>query len=161
MDLEGKLNVFEPTTVFQMLNLAQITGRLTLDARFNSARIYFILGNITYAELSNRPLKLGEYLVREGLINSDQLDKALRKKAKGKKIGTILVQSGAISENELRCAIENQIKEVVYEVVRWREGWFTFEEGKKPDAQDILIDIPIDHLMLEGMKRMDELGEKS
>ena len=144
-----------------MLHLALASGRLTLDARFNSARIYFHLGNITYAEISNKPLKLGEYLIKEGLISNDQLSQALRKKPKGKRLGAVLVQEGAISEPDLRSAIEVQIKEVIYEVVRWRDGWFTFESGKKPETQDIFIDIPIDHLMLEGLKRMDEAGEKT
>ena len=49
--------------------------------------------------------------------------------------------------------------EVVYEVVRWRKGWFQFGAGKKPTAQDVFIDIPLDNLMLEGLKRLDEEGE--
>ncbi len=161
MDLEGKLNVFEPTAVFQMLNLAQSTGKLTLDTSFNAARIYFEVGNVTFAEIANKPLKLGEYLVKEKLINKKQLKEALRKKPEGKKLGYILVKSGAIEEQALIEAIVVQIKEVVYEVVRWRDGRFTFEAGEKPEAQDIFIDIPIDHLMLEGLKRMDEAGDKS
>ena len=55
--------------------------------------------------------------------------------------------------------IEEQIKEVVYEVVRWKKGWFQFSADKKPGEQDVFIDIPLDSLILEGLKRLDEEGE--
>ena len=161
MDLEGKLNVFEATAVFQMLNLAQATGKLVLDAGFNSARVFFELGNITFAEISNKPMKLGQYLIKEGLIDKDQLKNALENKPKDVKLGTVLVNDGAIEEPALRNAVEEQIKEVIYEAVRWNRGKFSFSKSLKPKAQDIFINIPIDHLMLEGLKRMDESGDKS
>ena len=161
MDLEGKLSVFEATAVFQMLNLAQSTGLLMLDAGFNSARVFFEHGNIIFAEISNKPMKLGQYLVREGLIDEDQLQFALNKKPENVKLGTTLVREGIIEESALRNAVEEQIKEVIYEAVRWNRGIFSFISGQKPKAQDIFIDIPIDHLMLEGLKRMDESGDKA
>ena len=62
------------------------------------------------------------------------------------------------SARSLRRAIEEQIKEVVYEIVRWRAGRFRFTSGRKPKAQDVFIDIPLDYLILEGLKRLDEEG---
>jgi hypothetical protein len=161
LDLEGKLNVFEATAVFQMLNLAQATGKLLLDAGFNSARVFFEQGNIIFAEMSNKPMKLGQYLVREGLIDEKELQKALQKQPENVRLGSVLVSEGIIEESALRNAVEEQIKEVIYEAVRWNRGIFSFINGQKPKAQDIFIDIPIDHLMLEGLKRMDESGDKA
>ncbi|MFH1755048.1 MAG: DUF4388 domain-containing protein [Candidatus Latescibacterota bacterium] len=159
MDLKGKLAVFDSTTIFQMLNLAQVTGKLQLTMETNSARIYFEKGNIIFAEITNKSVKLGEYLVNQGLINERQLADALQKKPKNKKLGNILVSDGIIEEAALQTAIEAQIKDVVFEVVRWREGGFTFSTGKKPKSQDIFLDLPTDYLMLEGLKRMDEAGD--
>lgn len=159
MDLEGNIAVFEPISVFQLINLAQRTGELVLDAGDNSARVYFDNGNISFAEISNRKTKLGEFLVKQGLVDQKALDKSLVKNRKGKKLGKILMDDGVIDEKTLRSAIEEQIKEVIYEVVRWRKGWFSFSSGKKAVSQDIFIDIPLDHLMLEGLKRLDEEGD--
>ncbi len=159
MDLEGNMAVFEPISVFQLINLAQRTGELVLDAGDNSARVYFDNGNISFAEISNRKTKLGEFLVRQGIVKQKQLDKSLVKKRKGKKLGKILLDDGVIDEKTLRSAIEEQIKEVIYEVVRWKKGWFSFSSGKRAVSQDIFIDIPLDHLMLEGLKRLDEEGD--
>ena len=160
MDLEGNLAVFEPISVFQLISLAQATGELSLDVGDNSARVFFEGGSVTYAEISNRKVKLGEYLVQQKLVTQQSLDKSLVKNRKGKKLGRLLVEGEAIDEPSLRSAIEEQIKEVVYEVVRWKKGWFQFSADKKPGEQDVFIDIPLDSLILEGLKRLDEEGEQ-
>ncbi len=159
MDLEGNLTVFEPISVFQLISLAQATGELSLDVGDNSARVFFEGGSVTYAEISARKVKLGEYLVQQKLVTQKSLDKILVKNRKGKKLGRLLVEGEAIDEPSLRSAIEEQIKEVVYEVVRWKKGWFQFSADKKPGEQDVFIDIPLDSLILEGLKRLDEEGE--
>jgi hypothetical protein len=158
-DLEGNLTVFEPISVFQLISLSQSTGELTVDVGDNSARIFFEGGSVTYAEISNRKIKLGEYLVQQNLLSQKDLDMSLVKNRKGKKLGRLLVESGVIDENTLHSAIGEQIKEVVYEVVRWKKGWFRFASNKRPTSQDVFIDIPLDSLILEGLKRLDEEGE--
>jgi hypothetical protein len=159
LDLEGNLAIFEPISVFQLISLAQATGELTLDVGDNFAKVFFEGGSVTYAEISNRKLKLGEYLVQQKLVSQKDLDRILVKDRKGKKIGHLLVEFEVIDEQALKAAIEEQIKEVVYEVVRWKKGWFQFSADKKPAAQDVFIDIPLDSLILEGLKRLDEEGE--
>lgn len=160
MDLSGNLKVFEPIFVLQILNLAMSTGKLKLEIDNNSASIYFDQGRLTFAEIADRPIRLGEYLVKEKYITRKQLDKALKKKIEGKRLGRILIENKILNEANLSKAIEEQIKEVVYEVVKWRDGNFNFSSGGKPHAQDVFIDIPLDHLMLEGLKRLDEADEK-
>jgi len=158
VDLEGNLAVFEPVIVFQLLHMSQCSGELTLDVGHNSARLYFDSGDITYAEISLRTIKLGEYLVANGVITQRDLDSVLVKNRRGKRLGRLLVETGALAEEKLRVALEDQVKDVVYESVRWRKGWFRFTAGKLPSIQDVFIDVPLDHLMLEGLKRLDEEG---
>ena len=161
-DLKGDLAVFPPIPVMQMLNLAAATGELKLLRGGNSASIFFEKGNLTFAGIKDRPVKLGEYLVRKGLIPQSALDEALKKRSsRRKRIGELLVEAGHIEEKGLRRAVVEQIKDVIYEVVRWQEGSFSFHRGRKPAPQEILIDIPLDHLMLEGLKRLDEERENS
>ncbi len=155
-DLKGNLNVFEPISVLQMINLSQASGELRLIGDDNSARIYFEGGRVRFAGITNRPLKLGELLLKEKRVRRSDLERILDKKSKGKKLGELLIEEGIITESEVRTAVEEQIKQVIYEIVRWRDGLFTFSSGKKPRTGEILIDIPLDHLILEGLKRLDE-----
>lgn len=161
-DLKGDLAVFQPISVLQMLNLAGVTGELRLLRRGNSASIYFEKGSVTFAGIKNRPVKLGEYLVRGGVIGQEALDQALARRASVKKrIGALLIEAGHIDEAILKSAVTEQAKEVIYEIVRWQDGSFTFYTGRKPSPQEVRIDIPLDHLMLEGLKRLDEERESS
>ncbi len=146
----------------QMLNLAGVTGELKLSRGDNAASIYFDKGNVTFAGIKNRPVKIGEYLVREGFIGKKALDEAIEKRLSGRKrIGILLIEAGHIDEPRLRKAVTEQIKEAIYEIVRWQDGSFSFYKGRKPSPQEFRIDIPLDHLMLEGLKRLDEERENS
>ena len=158
MDLRGNSSVFGPISILQLINLAQSTGELVFENGENAARVYFENGSVSYAEIANRKMKLGEHLLAQGLITRERLERALSEKDKATRLGTALVEMGAIDARTLRRAIEEQIKEVVYEIVRWREGRFRFTSGRRPNAQDVFIDIPLDHLILEGLKRLDEEG---
>ncbi|HET6349528.1 MAG TPA: DUF4388 domain-containing protein [Candidatus Krumholzibacteria bacterium] len=158
MDLRGNLAVFGPISVLQLISLQSSTGELTLESGINTARVYFDEGNVTFAEIANRRMRLGEYLVQEGLLARGHLNRALEIKDDGRRLGSILVEIGAIDAVSLRRAIEEQIKEVMYELVRWKTGRFKFTNQRRPKKQDILIDIPLDHLILEGLKRLDEEG---
>jgi len=149
LDLRGNLAVFGPISVLQLISLQSSTGELTFESGINTARVYFDGGNVTFAEIANRRMKLGEYLVSQGLVARAHLDRALEIQGDRQRLGAVLVEMGAIEE---------QIKEVMYELVRWKNGRFRFTSGRRPKAQDVFIDIPLDHLILEGLKRLDEEG---
>jgi len=156
-DLRGNLTVFQPISVMQMLNLAVATGELRLKIEGNSASIFFEDGNVTFAGIKNRPVKIGEYLVQTGVVSQEALDQVLSAgRKKSKRTGTLLIEAGFMTDVDLRRAVIEQIKDVIFEVVRWQDGTFTFQTGEKPVSQEIRIDIPLDHLMLEGLKRLDE-----
>jgi hypothetical protein len=146
----------------QMLNLAGATGELKLARRGNVASIYFERGNVTFAGIKNRPVKLGEYLVRGGFIDQGALEEALEKRPSARKrIGALLLEAGHIDEAKLKAAVTEQAKEAIYEIVRWQDGSFTFYKDRQPSPQEVRIDIPLDHLMLEGLKRLDEERENA
>lgn len=156
-DLEGRLSVVDPMSVLQMLNNARASGRLRVWNRQNRADVFLDGGNITFARVANRASRLGEYLVDQGAIAREALERAASERnGADKKLGAHLVEAGLVGEGAVRDAVMTQIREVVYEIVRWQEGKFTFREGEHPAGEDILNDVPLDHLMLEGVRRMDE-----
>jgi len=157
-DLEGRLHIIDPMSVLQTLNSARATGRLRLRNRENRADVFFDGGNITFARVANRASRLGEHLVDRGAIAREALERAAAARAGRTKLGAHLVQSGLVEEEAVRDAVMAQIREVVYEIVRWQEGKFSFRNGDCPVDEDILNDVPLDHLMLESVRRIDENG---
>ncbi len=70
-----------------------------------------------------------------------------------------MIEKGFLEKESLVEAIQEQIKEVVYAVLSWTEGQFIFFRGVQPRDEDILLDVKMDHLILEGLKRLDESRE--
>jgi type IV pilus assembly protein PilB len=55
-------------------------------------------------------LRLGELLVQAGVINEEQLKKALgAQKRTGKRLGEVLVQEGIVTQAQLGAVLENQL----------------------------------------------------
>ena len=158
MDFSGDLAVLDPAILFQLLNMAGLSGKLKLVATDNLASFYFRDGELRYATIDTRGRKIGDVLVERGLVTRAVLDEALagRREAGGKRIGDVLIESGHLEYDALAGAIQEQIKEVVFTVLPWNIGQFAFFNLVEPEDEDILLDIKMDHLILEGLKRLDE-----
>jgi hypothetical protein len=161
MDLQGNLSVFPAPSLFQMLKMALVTGELRVEAAHNGAALYFEEGEITFARLDlPRPEKLGSYLVRQKYITSEDLDRALEDYHEDgddrRRLGSYLVENGALTQETLAAVIQGRMVEVIYQVLSWNKGSFSFHSGIKAEEEDILLDVALDHLVLEGLKRLDE-----
>ena len=164
MDFGVNLSVLEPTAVFQAINMSGLTGALKLITLNNVARFYFKKGELIFATIETRRRKIGEFLVERNLISERQLDTALeeyRKDKGNRKIGHFLIEGGFLDHDSLDSAIRDQMKEVVYEAIRWTAGQFVFFHRAEPEKEDILLDVKLDFLILEGLKRLDEDAKES
>ncbi len=159
MDLGGDLSILDPSVVFQMMSFGGLTGELKLIAVDNVASFYFKEGELIYATVDTRRKRLGRFLVERGLVTEEQLAKVLREYASKEgyeRIGHALISRGYLDYNSLASAIQEQMKEVVYEVLTWKKGQFVYFHNVQPHDEDILLDVKLDHLILEGLKRLDE-----
>lgn len=159
MDFGGSLSVLDPSILFQIMNLSGIRGELKLVTSDNVASFYFRDGDLIYATIDTRKKKLGTFLVERGIVTEEQLNRVLReyRSADGSpRLGNLLISRGYLDYNSLVSAIQEQMKEVVYEVLSWREGEFVFFSGVLPQDEDIFLDVKLDSLILEGLKRLDE-----
>ena len=51
-----------------------------------------------------------------------------------RRLGVILLDIGAISRRELERQVRAQVEEVIFELMSWSEGYFSFEDGPLPSA---------------------------
>jgi hypothetical protein len=159
MDFGGDLSVLDPSVVFQIMSFSGLTGEIKFVTHDNVASFYFKKGELVYATIDTRRKKLGKFLVEKGWLTEEQLDKALRDymiRGGGGRIGHALIERGYLDYNTLVEAIQEQMKEVVYEVLSWRTGQFVFFRDAIPRDEDIYLEVKLDHLILEGLKRLDE-----
>jgi hypothetical protein len=159
--IEGPLKELGLHDVFQLLDLSRKTGvlRVTSPLRRNQGTVYFDRGAIVGAEVRSNPHPLGEILLRTGRLTETELAMARDLQGRGdrRRLGEILVETGALTQRELERQVRVQIEEVVFEVVSWREGYFSFAEGPLADLHtEAEIRIPTEAVLMEGARRIDE-----
>ena len=158
MAIKGSLKEASLPDVLQLLSMGKKTGCLSVTHRNNFGSIYFDRGKICYALIVNRRDRLGDILVKSGSISAAQLDSAIAVQAKERerRLGEILVGLDLISSDELHRQIRVQIEEAVFFLFTWPQGSFNFESDIHPEAQDFLVSISPESLLLEGAQRVDE-----
>lgn len=162
MAIEGPLRELGIHDVFQLLDLSRKTGvlRVTSELRHNAGTIYFDDGAVIYAEIRSNPHPLGGLLLRSGKISEADLERARDMQARQgdpRRLGEILVSIGAVTPRELQRQVRFQVEEVVFEVMGWREGYFSFTEGPLTDVTtEATVRISTEALLMEGARRIDE-----
>src|SRR5687767_13876625 len=158
MAIKGNLKEASLPDVLQLLAMGQKTGCLSLSDRSNFGYIYFDRGRITYASIVNRRDRLGDLLVKNGLLDPRDLAGAIDEQARdpSSRLGEILIRRGAITREQLEQYIRIQIEEAVYYLFTWGQGSFYFEAEQRPEEGAMLVSINPENLLLEGARRIDE-----
>ena len=162
MAIEGPLRELGIHDVFQLLDLSRKTGslRVTSHLRDNEGIVYFSNGKVAFASIRSNPHPLGEILMRAGKITDADLDRARALQATrgdGVRLGHVLVEIGAITGRELDRHVRAQIEAVVFELMSWQEGFFSFEEGAVEDVPgEATASVSTESLLMEGARRIDE-----
>src|SRR5438445_769422 len=162
MAIEGPLRELGIHDVFQLLDLSRKTGtlRVTSELRHNEGKIYFDNGVVVSAEIRSNPHPLGALLLRTGKIAEADLERARDMQSRQgdkRRLGEILVSLGVITQREVERQIRFQIEEVVFEVMSWNEGYFSFtEEAESKVPTEVTVRIPVEALLMEGARRIAE-----
>src|SRR5688572_26644755 len=158
MAIKGSLKEASLPDVLQLLSMGKKSGCLSVTHRNNFGSIFFDKGKISYASIVNRRDRLGDILVKGGLLTQEKLEEAIKAqgKTRGKRLGELLVDRGMITRDALNAQIRVQIEEAVYFLFTWTEGSFNFEADIRPEEQDFLVSINPESLLLEGARRVDE-----
>src|SRR5881396_2790665 len=162
MAIEGPLRELGIHDVFQLLDLSRKTGalRVTSELRHNEGTIYFDNGVVVSAEIRSNPHPLGALLLRTGKITEADFERARdmqQRQGDKRRLGQILVALGVITQREVERQVHFQIEEVVFEVMSWNEGYFSFaEQSETKVPTELTVRIPVEALLMEGARRIDE-----
>jgi hypothetical protein len=161
MAIEGPLQDIGIHDVFQLLDLARKSGRLTVrsPARDNEGRVYFDKGAVVHATMRDNPHTLGALLKKAGKVSERELEAASTAQSEGdtRLLGEILVAHGAVTRRDVDRYMRMQIESVVFDLFSWNEGTFSFADGTDDDVKmDAAVRVSIESLLMEGARRIDE-----
>ena len=158
MAVTGSLRETSLADVLQLLALGRKSGCLSVADRESFGYVYFDRGLISYASIVNRRDRIGDLLVKNGLVTPQALAEAVAAQdaRRGERLGEILVERGEITREVLARYIRLQVEEAVYFLFTWRQGIFTFAADRVPEAGAMLFAINPENVLLEGARRVDE-----
>lgn len=162
MDLQGSVERFELSDIFQLLSVSKKTGTLGVQRGEDVVMVYFRQGDIIFAYNPNRKLKLGDLLIRKKKLTTSQLERAMRIQRElktRKRLGELLVLESFITRKDLEDVVRQQVEDVIYDLLRWETGNFKFYENKFPTQEDVTINISTENLILESVRRLDEIEQ--
>lgn len=151
----GTLQQLALPDLLRELQSASATGVLSLTAGGARKALYLRGGRVVFATSNVPSDRLGEVLLRDGKITPEQNEASVRALALGRRQGRALVETGALSPDELWTAVQSQVREIVWSVFGWGEGAFHFEESALPARERITVDLDVTSLVVEGVRRLD------
>ncbi len=129
------------------------TGVLTFRKGDVTKSVHLHMGRIVYARSSDPDERLGEDLLLRGKITVRQYLDASKLIRPGRRLGTILVELGAIEPEDLVGAIEHHVRQILLEVFTWTDGEYELVMTE-PGAEDVVaLQFSTEGLILEGIRR--------
>lgn len=159
--LQGSIDRFKLPEIFQLLAASQKTGTLGIQKDDNIVMIYLKKGRINYAYGPRHSRHLGQLLREKGKISTSQLKDAVETQSSislSRRLGEILLEKRYIDQGDLREAVTEQIEELIYSLLGWENGSFKFYDNQYPTREEITVDISVENVILEGVRRIDEVN---
>jgi CheY-like chemotaxis protein len=157
--LSGDISAVPLAEVLQLLQMQRQTGVLRVFNNKMTLTIAIRQGLVDHVQSrgTSDEFRLGRYFVERGSITREQLEQLLREKKTSAPVGQAIVEAGMAAKEDLIEALARQSSELIYEVLRWPYGRFTFtRESFRPEAEAARLGLGVSALVLEGFRRVDE-----
>lgn len=122
-------------------------------SRGGKKELYFVEGKLHHVASSNASELLGEYLVRRGKLEREELDLALAVLPRyGGRMGDTLISMGLVGPVDIFRAIREQGRDRVADLFLWRGGTLSFYRGHTAPHVEFPLDLELTALMLAGLE---------
>jgi len=162
MALVGNIRDFGLSDFLYLVDRGYKTGCLHLDRLDESASLYFEKGKLITAARKEQSALLTDLLMNRGKLTPQQVEHAvqIQQNDGGATLSQILIQLEYITRDELQKLLQQHIEESVYGLFGWPDGEFRFEQNQRPEPTEPImpIPLPVEHLIMEGVRRIDEWG---
>ena len=157
MSISGNLRTMPFADLLQWVSQSRKTGTLSIEGEPYNKKIYFRDG-LTAASSSENPKEfLGYYLVGWDVLSEAELQELLdMQEQHGTLLGELLVIVGRLNREELQRVLQIKTEETIYELFLWQEGDFRFLENILPAKKFQPLNLPVEMIILEGVRRKDE-----
>jgi hypothetical protein len=158
-ELVGRLSQAALVQVLRALFVGRLTGRLSLGRDDESLGLRFVSGYVVSACSGPVAGRLGEIIVKSGVLSRADLDAALDEAAReGRRLGPVLVERRVTSRAQIDEALRLQVRGVLLTALFWRRGTFRFEpdDGATSPLEEVSLRLSTAALILEVINAIDQ-----
>jgi hypothetical protein len=152
--INGRLEGISVPDLLWNLCRKRSTGVLSLTAYGITKKVYIEQGRILFAASGDPNERLGELLLRDGVVTLDQLEGAIGKLSSGKRLGTILVEAGHLSPDNLVRGVLSQVRGIVLGLFPIEEGEYHFSVGPLPTEEVVTLGMKTADFLLQGIRQI-------
>lgn len=150
----GELSDNLPSLI-NAFHLSKETGELGIQRGKVKKVVYFEKGQPVFALSNLLSDRFGQFLVRVGKIQPNQLEDATTVAAKSKRrTGDVLIERGLLKETERMYFVAQQVKSIIYSLFSWEDGTWVMSFREKATQESIKLDVHPGQLIVRGIKKL-------
>ena len=155
--LTAEVRAFPLADVLNVIHGSGKSGFLYFRRDDHEKSVYLHRGEVVFATSNQVVDRLGESLLRGGLITLEQLRQAEKGYQPPQRFGRVLVQRGILTPRALWNGVKAQVEDIVRSLFSYTGGTVHFWEGEVPPDNVVRLSLPTRRLIAEGLQRRDEL----
>lgn len=155
--LRAEVDVLPLSEILGALHAAGRSGWLLFRYRDHAKSVFLHRGEVVFASSNQRVDRLGECLLRAGILSLEQLREAERCFAPPQRFGRVLVERGFLTPRELWNGVRYQVEEIVRSLFAYPAGTVVFHDGSAQPDNVVRLALETRRLVAEGVQRREEL----
>lgn len=153
----GRLESESLPRVLRRIFAERRNGKLTLNREGETIRLFFDSGELRTATSSVEGRRIGDVLLRRGLVSERDFQAALDSDGERRsRLGKLLVERGLVAQTVLDAEMRRLAEEIVFSAFNWKEGEFAFEDDEGSPNSDVWLEHSTAALIVEGLRRLPE-----
>jgi hypothetical protein len=158
LDLHQKMSSVALPKALALYFQRKDSGALIVQAGEIQKTIYLEAGSVIFATSNDRNDRLGEMLIRRGVVSVQDFLAASSNVGPGKRFGTILIEMGLLTPEQLVWAVKEQVKEIIFSLFGELFISYRFEPAVQAGNEVITLNINTPELIRQGILSMDRIS---
>jgi hypothetical protein len=159
MDSKGRLAEGVLPGLLRDLYVHRKTGLLSFARGGERRSVHVRHGHLVNADTNVREERMGDALVRDGIVAESDLKRALGFMLRdGKRLGVVLMEMGLLDQVQLEDAVARQVRSILSKVFEWTEGEYEFHEQEDGGVSpgDVTLKLSTGDLILEAARGVQD-----
>jgi len=158
MALTGSLEIMPLAEVFQWVEAHGKSGILEISHGRTQVQFAFEGGRLASCGSNDPPTLLGQFLLAHGKVDEKKLhDALLQQERDGGKLGTILIDMGLLTKQELDRFVRAKAEETIFRLFDRPKAEFRFDPTLRPMSTAVRLDLDLTDVLMRGAQRQAEL----